>query len=379
MIGTSRRRPRPRHPVERATPEDWPDLAAFRSAQYGPTARQVDERHAAWLFGANPAATQDPDVWICRKDSVIVGQQCGIPVQLKAGSSSVRGSWAIDLVVDPEWRMRGVAPVLSDEQAASADVALALNVSPAAYLAYRRGGWTDLGTVPLYVRPLRLTEALDAAEMTRESVRALGRVADAPLRLLDRGLAAAVRAAGFELRRVERFDERADVLWSELAAEYRVLVRRDLRWLRWRFDDAPGAAAYVRFYLQRRGRPLGHVVVRTERRHGRVFVVVADYFVRPALTDVLFALALQEARDSGAVALACRTLNVRGERWLRALGFARLNASAEVPVRFLALVQGEIAARSLLTSRQSWFVTAADSDLDHDVVDDVPDGKEAGG
>ncbi len=54
-------------------------------------------------------------------------------------------------------------------------MALALNVSPAAYLAYRRGGWTDLGTVPLYVRPLRLTEALDAAEMTRESVRALGR------------------------------------------------------------------------------------------------------------------------------------------------------------------------------------------------------------
>jgi hypothetical protein len=369
VIGTSRRRPRPRHAVERATPDDWPDLAAFRSEQYGPTARQLDERQAAWLFGANPAAAEDPDVWICRKDGVIVGQQCGIPVHLKAGSSSVRGSWAIDLVVDPEWRMRGVAPVLSDEQAASADVALALNVSPAAYRAYRRGGWTDLGTVPLYVRPLRLTEALDAAEMSRVSVRALGRVADAPLRLLDRGLAAAVRAAGFELRRIERFDERADVLWRELAPEYPVLVRRDLGWLRWRFDDAPGAAAYVRFYLQRRGRPLGYLVLRTERRRGHVFAVVADYFVRPALTDVLFALALHEARDARDVALACRTLNARGERWLRALGFGRLNANAEVPVRFLALVQGDVAARSLLATRESWFVTAADSDLDHDVAD----------
>ncbi len=165
------------------------------------------------------------------------------------------------------------------------------------------------------------------------------------------------------------------MLWRELAPEYGVLVRRDLSWLRWRFDDAPSAAVYVRFYLQRRGRPLGHVVVRTERRHGRVFVVVADYFVRPALTDVLFALALQEARDARAVALACRTLNVRGERWLRALGFARLNANAEVPVRFLALVQGDVAARSLLATRESWFVTAADSDLDHDVADDVPDGE----
>ena len=205
-------------------------------------------------------------MWICRKDGVIVGQQCGIPVQLKAGSSSVRGSWAIDLVVDPEWRMRGVAPVLSDEQAASADVALALNVSPAAYLAYRRGGWTDLGTVPLYVRPLRLTEALDAAEMTRDSVRALGRLADAPLRLLDRGLGGRGPAAGFELRRVERFDERADLLWREVAAGVpraraprprlaALALRRRSRRRRLR-----------RFYLQRRGRPLGHVVVRTERR-----------------------------------------------------------------------------------------------------------------
>ena len=46
-----------------------------------------------------------------------------------------------------------------------------------------------------------------------------------------------------------------------------------------------------------------------------------------------------------------------------------------MPVRFLALVQGEVAARSLLAARQSWFVTAADSDLDHDVADDVPDGE----
>lgn len=363
-ISTSRRSPRPRHRVEHATPADRADVAEFRSRHYAAGAPQVDDAHVRWLFDGNPSRSDTPDIWICRNDDRIVGQQCGIPVRLKVGAVSLRASWAVDLMVDPEWRMRGVAPVLSEAQAASAEAALALNVSPPAYRAYRRRGWIDLGNVPLYVRPFRTTQAVRAANVSSKTARRLAPVADQPLRAFDGVLGFGLHAAGIELRLTERFDELADELWRVLAPAYPVLVQRDLEWLRWRFDEAPNAHVSNRFYLVFRGRPLGYIVLRAEHRGGQLFSVVSDYLVRPALTGVLFALALREARKQGAVALACRTLNRRAEPWLRALAFARLTTT-DVPVRFLVLPGPRTLQVPLLSDRRNWFVTAADSDLDH--------------
>jgi hypothetical protein len=289
-----------------------------------------------------------------------------MPAVLKLGDATVRGSWAIDLMVDSEWRMRGVAPVLSEAQATSSDLALALNVSEPAYRAYLRAGWIDLGTVPLFVRPLHVDEALDAADVSGKLVRGLGRAADTPLRVLDGGVAAVLGSARMRLAPIERFDERADILWRSVSSAFPAVVRRDLRWLRWRFDDAPDADTYRRFYLFRSSRLVGYLVARSERRRGQLFSLVCDYLVRPAFTGVLFALAIREARTQDAVAVACRTLNVRGEPWLRALGFARPREKGAVPVRFLALPRGHAVGIATLADRRSWLLTSADSDLDHD-------------
>jgi hypothetical protein len=123
---------------------------------------------------------------------------------------------------------------------------------------------------------------------------------------------------------------------------------------------------YRRFYLTRAGRTLGYLVLRAERWRGEPFCVVADYFVGPPFAGALFALALREARSEGAVALACRTLNARAHRWLRSLAFARMTVTTEEPVRFLALPGPRAAVLPLLAEPDNWFVTAADSDLDHE-------------
>src|SRR6185295_9946757 len=74
-------------------------------------------------------------------------------------------------------------------------------------------------------------------------------------------LTARLRSAPGRLVPIEQFDERADAVWQHASPSYRVLARRDARWLSWRFDGAPDAEKLIRFYLERGGRPVGYVVL----------------------------------------------------------------------------------------------------------------------
>ena len=63
------------------------ELAAFQLRPFEAGSRQVDAVRAAWLFDRNPCRTDDAtrDMWVCRRDGAIVGQQAEIPFDLRVG------------------------------------------------------------------------------------------------------------------------------------------------------------------------------------------------------------------------------------------------------------------------------------------------------
>lgn len=346
---------------------DADDLRAFQERMFGPGARQLDRARQSWLFERNPCRSPDGiGLWVCRRDGVIVGQQAEIPFALSIGGVRRPAVWSIDLMVEDAWRIRGVGPGLVATQLAERSLAGGLNVSDKGKRTYDRAGWTDLGIVPVYVRPLAVGRAVRLAPVPPQ-LRRLAPMVDPPLRAFDRTLARAARWAGVALEPVERFDDRVDAVWAAAARDYPVLAVRDAATTRWRLDDRPDRHLLRRFLLTRRGSPLGYVALRPTSRAGDRAVAVVDYLAPVRWVAPLLALAAVAARDDGAVALLCKTRNPAADRSLRCAGFVRRSAVADPPIRFVFRcdedVEGPEVAR-LVSDPDNWLVTAADSDLE---------------
>ena len=323
--------------ISRYTPADADDLRAFQLRTFESGSREVDAARTAWLFDRNPCRTADGtrDIYVCRRDGEIVGQQAEIPFDLRVGGRDRRAAWTVDLMVDDEWRLRGVGPGLMATQLDARPLSFGLNLSEKGYATYTRSGWTDLGVVPVYLRPLDLAAAARGGLLPGRAGR-VAPVAGPVLRFADVAAVGALRAAGARLVDVERLDARSDDVWAAASGHYPVLARRDLAALAWRIDDRPDAALLHRHYLVVRGPP--------GRVHGgpgrgtpaTPTAVVVDYLAPPRWVAPLLVATGRAARGRGAVAMSVKTRNGPADRALRLAGFVRRERGADEPIRFMA-------------------------------------------
>jgi GNAT superfamily N-acetyltransferase len=353
--------------VERIHPDD-PEhadaVAAFQVASYPDDSRQVNPQCHEWLYRRNPYAGADgPGFWVYRRGDAIVGQQAELPFELQVGHDRRRASWAIDLMVEPAWRLRGIGPALIATLLGHTSIVAVLYASKDGYPAFVGSGCSDLGAMPVYRRPLDAGQALRLPRVP-PAVRRLAPVVAPVLRLADAAAAAATRSAGARLVRVDRFDERVDQVWAGASGGYEVLARRDLAALAWRIDQRPDRDQLRRYYLVRRRRTIGYVVVRPTTSSGRHTAVVVDYLAPPRWVVPLLLAAGRAARREGAVALSVRTRNPRADRSLRTAGFLRSFRFDDYPIHLLVHCTDDPDICARVQDPDAWFLTAADSDLE---------------
>lgn len=341
------------------TVDDLADLERFQLRMYGAGARQLEAGRTRWLFADNPCRDGEAlCLWIFRRFGEIVAARGSIPFVLQVGDEGVSASWSVDVVADPQVRGTGVADELSRSARRPFRVVCGLDLSEAGYRFALRQGFTDLGMMPLqfWLADWRTFDrCFPTSRRLTRSVRPLARFLTAVT-----WSACRVRALGTRLEAVDRFDRRVDDVWSDASAAYPVVARRDATWLGWRFDAHPRRDEYRRFYLTRRARVVGYVVIRSSAWNGLPAVEVVDYLAAPRSLAALFAGVAAVGRREGVAAVLCSTLNRRGRTAFRSLGFVRRWSGT----RFLAAVgAGDPVAPSVTDARQ-WFLTAADSDVD---------------
>jgi GNAT superfamily N-acetyltransferase len=355
--------------IERVDPlgsDDAEAIDAFQRAHFPPHSRQVAPANRAWLFGpGNPHAGEaGPAFWVCRRDGRIVGQQTELPAVLKIGDAERTVSWAIDLMVDPAWRLRGVGPALVDTVLSHRPIVGVLYASDDGYPAFLKAGCTELGAMPVYRRPLDPRRALQMPQVPAR-LRRLAPVLGPALRSTDALAAGAVRLAGARLVPVDAFDERSDQVWRATAPCYPVLARRDLAALRWKIDQRPDRYQLRCWYLERRGRAIGYVVVRPTLSAGGRTAVVVDYLAPPRWVAPLLLAAGREAARDGAAALSVRTRNRWADRSLRLAGFVPRPADGGHPIHHLVhCTEQDQAVAARVLDPDSWFLTAGDGDLE---------------
>ena len=327
--------------------------------------------HWEWQYLRNPNADPArPPVYVFRRHGEIAGHLGTIPVRLEAGDRSLRAAWTSGLVAAPEVRAHGVGVRLIERWLEDVEVGLVLGTTPDAEALFTRLGWLRPGGG----RVRSFMRLLDADAIVRKRVahpaarRAIASVANVALSLI---LRAPSRLGGdIRVRTFDRFDARFDGFWERARTGYPIIVRRDRRYLQWKFGSQPGVA-YVRILAERGGKAegsegdgdlAGYAVLRVMTRKPWVgYIVDALAAVDDGEAwDHLVAASIDVLQARGVQQVWCVVLNPAAEAALRRFAFVPRDS----PMTFFVKPNRPDLDTAFFAEGANWFVTKGDADQD---------------
>jgi GNAT superfamily N-acetyltransferase len=343
--------------IDRYRADDKRAVEALYRRVFGNDAAESSRLRWEWQYRRNPNNPgHEPEIWIAREGTVIVGQYATMPVRLSLGGREVQGSWGMDVMVAPERQRQGLGEVLFRTWDRNVGVSLGLGLSESSYRLFQKLRWPDVGPVPCFVKPL-----------TRRALRrpdwptGINRIVSA-LTLPIVKVVARNRPLAAEVRLIGRFDDSFTALWEELAPKFDLAVRRDAAYLNWKYVNAP----HVRYSvaaLRRSDRNVGYAVYRhLHEPRGRVTLLV-DFLVDPddeSGLGTLLGWVDREARQADSDKIRGYAMNARFRRVLKRSGYFQVKSTME----FVVKVNGLDVEASFYDHTDNWHVTLGDSDQD---------------
>lgn len=340
------------------------DLVAFRDA-FAANGFPRDLEQLRWQYFDHPGERLLVDFAVDPKEDGerVAGIYAALPFLVDAGGEAHVAGQALDVLTDSAYRGRGLFTGLARSlYARCGESGLAFIYGfPNANTAngyWTRLDWTQLDPVPFLIRPLRTRYVLERIPGVRSVARFLP---DLPLPLPS----APALPAGRQLRPVTEFDDRFDGLWSAFARDVGVAVRRDRRYLSWRYASKP-LEDYLTYGLYEGERLLGFVTYCVKSKHGGVVGYLMELVSHPDFpeaADVLARTALRDVARRGAdVVLAWNFEHSPNHAAHRKAGFLPFPEWARpIELHFGALAL-DPAVRPLVTERRNWYISYSDSD-----------------
>lgn len=340
------------------------DLVAFRDAfEANGFPRPLEQLR--WQYFDHPGERLLVDFAVDPRDDGerVAGIYAALPFRMDAGGEARVGGQALDVLTDSGYRGRGLFTGLARSlYARCGESGLALIYGfPNANTAngyWTRLDWTRLDPVPFLIKPLRSRYVLQRIPGVRSLA---GLLPDLPL---PRPRAPSL-PAGWQLRPVDAFDDRFDGLWDAFARGVGIAVRRDRRYLAWRYGSKP-LEEYRTQGLFQGERLLGFVTYCVKPKHGGVVGYLMELIPHPDAPEAGEILARAAVRDVAArgadVILAWNFEHSPTHAAHRAAGFFPFPEWARpIELHFGALAL-DPAVRPLVTERRSWYISYSDSD-----------------
>ena len=176
-------------------------------------------------------------------------------------------------------------------------------------------------------------------------------------------LVARARPLRGEVRTIRQFDEGFTRLWERAGPAFAGAVRRDAKYLNWRFIQAP----HVRYSvaaLYRDGEAAGYAAYRhVQEPRGRATRLI-DFFADPhddegVLSLLRFVDREAQAADSDKIRVFATHAGFR--KLLRKSGYYPWRSGME----FVARINAVPVDAAFYGSAEGWHITAGDSDQDH--------------
>src|SRR5947207_9772215 len=141
--------------IDRYRPDDRRAVEALYRRVFGHDAAESSRLRWEWQYRRNPNNPgHEPEIWIAREGTTIVGQYATMPVKLSVKGREVQGSWGMDVMVAPERQRQGLGEILFRTWDRNVGASLGLGLSDSSYRLFQKLKWPDVGPVPCLVKPL---------------------------------------------------------------------------------------------------------------------------------------------------------------------------------------------------------------------------------
>jgi len=343
--------------ITRYRSDDKRAIDALYRRVFGHDAAESSRLRWDWQYRRNPNnPANEPEIWVAREGTTLVGQYATMPVKLSLAGREVQGSWGMDVMVAPERQRQGLGEMLFRTWDRNVGASLGLGLSDSSYRLFQKLNWPNVGPVPCLVKPL-----------TRRAFRrpnwpvALNRIVSA-VTLPVVMIISRARPVRAEVRLIQRFDESFTALWDTLAPKFALAIRRDAAYLNWKFVSAP----HVRYSIavvRRDDRNVGYAVYRhLHEPRGRVTILV-DFLADPgdeAAFQTLLNWVDREARQADSDKIRVFATHAAFRRVLRRCGYFQVKSTME----FVVKINAVDVPPSFYESTENWHVTLGDSDQD---------------
>jgi len=334
-----------------------------------------------------------PPVAIVLEGDRVIGHYASIPYRIWDGVTESPAHWVKGLMVVPEYRNGPVGFLVVKTLTAQLPLATALVVAPAARRLLSALGYSDLGAIPNYVRPLRpgrLARRLDVAELAPALPRWVSAGVGVAQRVGLAGLAGGAAGIALDLiatatrRPAARLDigcaseppseEELDEVWARTRGgdAFAASPVRNGRHLRWRFSAAATGEPYLFVTARDGARLVGVAVLRrpraiSDRRlRGLRVATISDVVFPSRRAEVGLALlggVERAARAAEADAILCTTSQRALARLLRRQAYLRLPGNVHFLLRD-GRGEGSEGAVRWPQDLASWGLARGDGDAD---------------
>lgn len=206
-----------------ARDSDTPEILSLIRTSLGEGEVPRESAYWAWKHLDNPFGGSP--VVIARSDDQLVGLRAFMRWTWTAGGTAYPAVRAVDTATHPAWRGRGVFSRLTNllvERMQESGVAFIFNTpNESSRPGYLKMGWSSVGRVSLWVRPLPFGRSMGTAAGGEASV-------------------AALQSGGRSLREAWTLPGLADFLNAIQADGKRFRTPLSIEYLRWRYEEVPG-------------------------------------------------------------------------------------------------------------------------------------------
>ena len=342
--------------IERFTPDDRRGIEQLHRRTLGNEAAERLRLHWDWAR-RNPAHGVEPPYLVVREGPTVIAASTLMPVRVNVAGAEVAGTWSADPLVVAERQRQGLGGGLLRAWDRGTGIALGAALSAATRARLDEMRWPRAHPLPCLVKPL----SRRAFRIPTWPVMINRLVSAITLPIVQ--VVSRAQPLKQEVETVRRFDARVDRLWDRLANRFALAVRRDARYLNWKYVEPP----HVRYTsaLLRRGDDVdGYVVYRHFREpQGRVTQIV-DLLADPSDERGIKTLARwvdREARVDDSDKIRCHVTNAAFRRVLRRSGYFVVKSGIDLTVKVNAVP----VPKNFYDTADEWHFTLGDGELDH--------------
>ncbi len=256
--------------LRRSNPADASAIADLMTTTFGgDDTQKLDAAWWRWKYGSNPAGFQG--LVAQDADGHLIGHFGGIPLSVRADNELFTFAQSCDTCIDPAMR-RGLR-----------NPGLFVRLAQAYTSTYGIPGVNDVMFGFPNRRAYRIGNRYSDYWMLRQQ-----------WQLVSEGESSEPTDTSIQIHEATSLDEDVTALWERLLPRYRCLTRRDARFLRWRFLDAPDSPYRITLARSKTDHTLrAYAVHRLARLNDNDVGVLVDWLCDP--TDQAAARSLQAA------------------------------------------------------------------------------------